>query len=182
MKTKNTAPKRINKKQAKAEKKSSGILRIFSILMLLLMALSSFGRIASANHRTPPGSQTPTQQTASSTGGATAAQTFVFHRDDRVAGLCEDLVITSTGDAIHSTCGKGVEKQHTLSEAERQQLQTWIKNYQAVNYDHSAASQPDGAITQLYLKELGSQKATELEIQRMIDFAIALNTKIASQP
>jgi hypothetical protein len=181
MKTKNTAPKRINKKQAKAEKKSSGMLRLFSIIMLLLMALSSFGRIASANNRTPPGGQTPAQQSPSSSGG-TVALVLIFHQENKGAGLCEDLVITARGTAIYSTCENAVEKQYTLSETERQQLQTWIKNYQAVNYDLSAASQADGTVIRLYLNGQGSQKATNLEIQQTIDFAIALNTKITSQP
>lgn len=176
----NTSPKRENQKQAKPEKKSSGMLRLFSIIMLLLMALTSLGRIASANNRTPPGGQTPTQQSPSS-GGGTVALVLIFRQENQGAGSCENLVITARGAAIYSTCENAVEKQYTLSEIERQQLQSWIKNYQAVNFDHSAASQPDGAVTHLYLNGQGSQKATDLEIQQMIDFAIALNTKIASQ-
>jgi hypothetical protein len=148
MKTYITPTNRNNPKHAKPEKKSSGMLRFFSGVMLLLMTLSSFGRIAMANHRTSPGGHTPTQQTYSSSSGLTAARVLDFHREDRGSSLCEDLVVTAVGDAIYSTCGNGVEKQYALNETERQQLQIWIKNYQAVNFDRGTDSQPDSAVTQ----------------------------------
>lgn len=87
--------------------------------MLLLMALSSFGSIAVANHHASPGGQTPTQQTAFSSGGGTVALVLIFHQENKGAELCDDLVITATGVAIYSTCENAVEKQYTVSEIER---------------------------------------------------------------
>jgi len=171
MKTNTTSPNRNNQKLAKQEKKSSGMLRIFSIVMLLLIVFSSFGRIATANHRTSSSGQNPPQQAAPSSGVGTSARVLVFHREDKRAGVCENLVITAEGDVVYSNCRSGEEKQHTLSETDRQQLKTWIQKFQAVNYDHTAPAQADGEQTQLYLNGQGSQKATDLEIQQMIDFA-----------
>lgn len=178
---KNTSPKRENQKQVKTGNKSTGMLRLFSIIMLLLMVFTSLGRIAFANNRPPQDGHTTTQQSASSSGG-TAALVLVFHQEDNRAGSCEDLLITARGSAIYSTCQNAVEKQYTLSETERRRLLTWIENYLAVNYDDGAASQPDGAVTHLYLNGQGSKMATDLEVQQMIDFAKTLSTKIASQP
>jgi len=181
LKAKNNSKGRNNQKNGNREVKSSRTLLLFSVVMLLLMALSSFGRIAVASHSTSRGGQTPTQPGSLTSGVATAARVLVFHREDKSSILCEDLVITAAGDAVYSTCGNGVAKQYALSETEQQQLQSWIKKFQAVYYDHNAAPQADGKVAQLYLNGQGSQLATEVETRRMIDFATALGVKIASQ-
>lgn len=174
MKTKNHPFNRKNQKHGKHETKSSRSLRLFSIVMLLLMALASFGRITSANRRTSRSGQTPAGQ-------GSLARVLVFHREDRGSSLCEDLLISAVGDAIYSTCGNGVEKQYALNETERQQLQTWILEFRAVNYDHNDLSRVGGGKTQLYLNGQGVQRATDAETQQMIDFITALDKKIASQ-
>jgi len=180
MKTNNLSTIRNNQKHGKQETKSYGTLRLFSVVMLLLMVLTSFGRIARANHPASPSGQAPTPQAVLASGGGTAARVLNFHREDRGARLCEDLVITAVGDAIYSTCGNGVEKQYSLSEIERAQVQTWIETFQAVNYDRKDTIQADGAQIQLYVDGQGSQLATDAETQQMIDFAAALVAKIAS--
>ncbi len=144
------------------------------MVMLLLMVFSSFGRIATANHRSSTSVQIPARQPAPSSGTGTAARILVFHREDKGAGVCEDLVVTAAGDVVYSNCGGGEEKQYTLSETNRQQLQTWILKFQAVNFDHTAPAQAGGTVTQLYLNGQGSKKATDFETQQMIDFAIAI--------
>lgn len=146
------------------------------------MVLSTFGRIAAVKRPASSAGGTSAQQNASSGfGGATAARVLVYHQEDTQKSLCEDLVITAAGVAIYSACGNGVEKQYSLSETERQQLQAWISKFQAVNYHPYDASQAGGRQVQLRLNGQGSQQATELEAQQMIDFAVALDAKIVSQ-
>ena len=174
MKTNNLPTNRKNQERGKQEMKSSRTLRIFSIVMLLLLALTSFGRITSANRRSSPSGLTPTGQ-------GLLARVLVFHREDRGSSWCEDLLISAVGDAVYSRCGNGVEKQYALNETERQQLQSWIQEFRAVNYDHNDMSQVDGSKTQLFLNGQGTQRATDAETQQMIDFITALDKKIASQ-
>jgi hypothetical protein len=172
---------RNNHERAKQEKKSSGMLRLFSVIMLLLMAVSSLGRVAAASHSPSRSGQTPGQQSTIASSEGTAARVLVFHREDRGSSLCEDLVITAAGDAVYSTCVNGMEKQYTLSATERQQLQAWIKSFKAVNYDHNDITRVGDTRTQLYFNGQGNQLATDAETHRMIDFATALEAKIATQ-
>ena len=180
---KTTQPSAKNKgqKQADRSKNSNSMLRLFSVFMLLLLALSSFGRIATANHTRPRASQAFSQETYPASRGTASAKVLVFHREDQSAGWCEDLVISAAGDAVYSNCGKGVEKQYTLSEPERQQLQTWIGKFRAVNYDQKGNNQAGGTRTQLYLNGQGSKAAAEADTRRMIDFAAAVDAEISSQ-
>lgn len=181
VKTNQVSTNRNSQKQADRAKNTNVMLRLFSGFMLLLLALSSFGRIATANHTKPRGTPAVSQQPGPASGGATSARVLAFHREDKSAGWCEDLVISAAGDAVYSSCGKGIEKQYALSETERQQMQTWIQKFQAVNYGQTANNQADGTSTQLYLNGQGSHAAAETDTQRMIDFAAALDAKISSQ-
>lgn len=162
-------------------KNSKTQLRVFSVFMLLLMGLSGVGRIATANHKKSDEEKATSHQPNPANTGISSARVLVFHREDMAAGWCEDLVISAAGDAVYSSCGKGVEKQYALSETERQQLQAWIDKFRAVNYDQTANNQADDTSTKLYLNGQGSHTAAEADTQRMIDYATTLDAKIASQ-
>jgi hypothetical protein len=74
-----------------------------------------------------------------------------------------------------------VEKQYVLSDTEQAQLQSWINQFQLVNYDHSGKTQTGNMTVQLYLNGQGNQQASDAETQQLLDFATALAAKIASQ-
>jgi hypothetical protein len=151
----------------KRETNSSGTLRFFYILMLLLTIFSLVLRVSGARQRT----------TAQASGG-TVANVLVFHLEER--NSCEDLVITAAGNAVFSNCGNSTEKQYALNSSERAQLQAWIDTYSAVKYDPNNPAQAGASKTQLYLNGRGSRQANEADIQQLIDFAETLASKIAS--
>lgn len=169
-------------KQNKQGKSSSGTMKIFYIVMLLLIASSSLIRFASAGLRNRQGVATPTSESVPVGSGGTAARTFVYQRVGDGSSECIDLTITATGNAVYSNCGKGVEKQYALSDTERANVQGWIKQFQPVNYDHTDETQAGNVTTQLYLNGQGSQQADDAAIQRMIAFAETLAAKLAAQP
>lgn len=179
MKTNNHSTRRNTRMSNKPEKKSFSTLRIFSIVMLLLIALSTFGRMASASHPATQNRQPETIQRTQTPGAGTVARVLVFHQENKAENLCEDLVITVAGGAIYSDCGKITERQYVLNESELQQLLGWIEKFQVVNYDHKVPAQTGDMWTKIYLNGVGSQPADDLTTQRMIGFATALVAKIA---
>ncbi len=111
-----------------------------------------------------------------------ATHVLVFHLGDSGSGLCEDLTVTAAGNALYSSCDHSVKKRYVLNGTELSQLQGWIKQFQAVHYDHSGQTQSGTIMVQLYLNGQGSQQASDIEIQQLVDFAAALAAKTASQP
>lgn len=165
----------------KKEKNSWGMMRIFSVFMLLLMLSGGLIRFAGASQRSTQATSTPDPQTAPVGVGGTAARVLVFRREQSGTGTCEDLTIPARGSAVYSNCGKGMEKQYNLNPAEQAKLQTWREQFQPVNYDHTEQTQAGGVITKLYLNGAGNQRADVAETQQMIDFAASLAKKIALQ-
>jgi len=182
MKTNKKHTTRNNPKQSKKEKNSSGTMKIFYVVMLLLIASSSLIRVAGASRHTPQSGAIPTPQVSPVGGNGTVARVFVFRKEDSGSGICEDLAIPATGDAVYSNCGNGVEKQYTLSDSERGRLQDWIGQFQPVNYDHTDKTRTGDVTTQLYLNGQGSRRAGDADTQHMIDFATALVAEIAVKP
>jgi hypothetical protein len=147
MKANQQPVKHSQQKSSKNDKNSSGVMRIFYVLMLVLMLSSSVIRIAGARHHPQPAATSTLQVNPIAGGGTAATRIFVFREEDSGSGICEDLVIPATGSAVYSNCGNGVEKQYTLSDSERSQLQGWITQFQAVNYDHTDHSQAGDVTT-----------------------------------
>ncbi len=112
--------------------------------------------------------------------GGTSARVLVFHHEDE--SQCEDLAVTAAGSAIFSNCGKGIEKQYSLDNLERLQLQGWIDQYSPVNYDGNGPLQTGDLTTRLYLNGQGNQQIDPAETRQVIDFATSLAAKIASNP
>ena len=167
-------------KRSKQDKNSSGVMRVFYVLMLVLMLSSSIIRIAGANRITHSGAMLTPQ--VNSTGSGSTARAFVFHKVDSISGTCVDLVISAMGNAVYSNCGHGGEKQYDLNNSELLQLQKWIKQYQPVNYDHTDNALAGIVTTQLYLNGQGNQQASNVDTQHIIEFAIAMAAKVAMRP
>ena len=168
--SKQTKPSnRVHAKNSNRETHTSGRMRFFYVLILLLMIFSLFLRVSGAR-----------RNSTGPTSAGTAARVLVFHQDN--GNSCEDLAITAIGNAVFSNCGNGTEKQYTLNSSERSQLQSWINRYSPVNYDQSDPVQKDGQATQLYLNGEGKQRADTAETQQILDFATALAAKIVSEP
>src|SRR5512134_1742365 len=97
-----------NREQKKSgETNTSGKLRFFYILILLLMIFSLFTRVSGVGRGRATGQAS----------GGTAARVLVFHHESE--SQCEDLTVTAAGSAVFSNCGKSIEKQYSLDNPER---------------------------------------------------------------
>ena len=170
-----------NQKHSHQEKGTSGIMRIFYILMLLLVVASTVIRLTGMSRPITPGKETPAPQVGIGNGEGTAARALVFHRRGNGANACEDLVIAAPRNAVLGNCGSGIEKQYSLNEEERAQLQTWLEKLKAINYEHKDETSAGGVNIQLYLNGQGDRQASDSEIQQLVAFAGGLAAKIVAQ-
>ena len=155
-------------------------MKFFYLVMLLLIGSSSILSVLGTRRRTSSNVVTPTPDSFPISGGGLAAINLKFHREDSEAKVCEDLVITSAGEAIYSDCGTSMNIRYTLNDAERTQLDSWIRSFQKINYDDTG--QQGNVTIQLYLNGEGNQTASDVNTQQMINFVEALSTEIASRP
>jgi hypothetical protein len=180
MNANNKQTNRNKAKDSKQEKASSGYMKYFYVLMLLLIASSSVIRIAGARHQSPQEIPTPTAESIPGVGG-TVALVLTFHREESGTGPCEDLSITAAEDVIYSNCRQGVSKRYALNDAERVQLKNLVETYKTIQYERSDKPGNSSISVQLFLNGQGDRAASNAEIQQIIDFVNALDTKIASQ-
>lgn len=166
----------------KLERDAGEITKFIYLVMFLL--IGSSGVIGIAGVRQPMvrsvAMPTAADSIPVSEGGA-AARVLVFHLGEKGLGLCENLIVTTAGNAVYSSCDNNMEKQYVLSGTERAQLQSWVKQLQAVDFDHSNKTQTGSKMIQLYLNGQGNRQASDAETQQLLDFATALAAKIASQ-
>jgi hypothetical protein len=164
----------------KQEKDSAGIPKFIYLMMFLLVGSSGVIGIAGIRQPmvrgvvAPPADNIPVSE-----GGA--ARILVFHLEESGSGLCGDLTVTAAGNALYSSCDNSVEKRYVVSETEHAQLQNWMEQFQAVDFDHSSKTGTDYKTVQLYLNGQGTRQASDAETQQLLDFATALAAKIASQ-
>lgn len=190
-----TQPRPQNKKKAaptkkavqpNAVKKSSKStttpihMRVFYAFMLFLMASGSFMTILGRRNVTQARAlSTPTPLVA--VGNGLSAKALTLHRQGGATSVCDDLVVTVTGDAVLAGCSNGVEQQYRLSDTERQQLTTWLDTLQSINYDSTASSQAGALDSRLYLNAHGTKVVTQADRQAVLAFASALDAEIASK-
>jgi len=137
-----------------------------------LMASGSFVSIFGRRNATQAralNTPTPVVRTA----GGLSARALTLHRQNDGASICDDLVVTVTGDAVLTGCGSGVEQQYRLSDAERLQLTTWLDTLQSINYETASS--------RLYLNAHGAEAVTQADRQSVMDFATALDAEITQK-
>lgn len=153
-------------------------MKFFYLVMLLLIASSSVLSVLGARRLTSSNNITSTPNSMPVSGGGMAAINLKFHREDSGSNVCEDLVITSVGDAIYSDCGAGTNLRYTLNDIERVQLDGWIQSFKQINYDNTG--QQSNVAIQLFLNGQGNQPPNDTATQQLINFATALVAKIAA--
>lgn len=169
-----------NKKSKKSAGGTSNVSKVFYLIMLLLILTSSFVRISGSNRRKSTAS-TPTPTSATAGVGEMPALILSYHHEDAGAHICEDLTISSVGNAVYSDCLNGTNKQYALSSSEMSLLQGWEGYFQTVQYDHPLVTKTGKVDTQLFMKGTGSNQADDTADQRIEDFAQGLVDKISAQ-
>lgn len=106
---------------------------------------------------------------------------FTWHREGGIAGFCDELRISATGEAIASNCQRGVSDEvgrETLLPAEAKQLQTWLASYVPINDTFKDAAVADGLTQTLAVAGQGQSDATADEKQAMLEWANTLYTRV----
>ena len=171
------------KKAGKSQKKGTGVSnvsKIFYLLMLILILTSSFVRISGSNRR-KSASKTPTPTSAPAGVGEMPALILSYHHADGGAKVCQDLTISSIGNAVYSNCLNNTNQQYSLSASEMSLLQGWMDYFQTIQYDHPLVTKTGNMDTKLFLNGVGTTQADDAADQRIENFAQNLIDKIAAQ-
>jgi hypothetical protein len=163
------------------EMDSAGIIKFIYLVMFLLIGSSSVIGIAGIHQPLVRGVAIPPADSISASEEGAAPRVLMFHLGESGSGLCENLTVTTAGNAFYSSCDTSTERQYILSSMENAQLQNWVKQFQAVDFDRSSKTGTGNKTVQLYLNGQGSRQASDAETQQLVDFATTLAAKIASQ-
>jgi hypothetical protein len=163
------------------ERDSAGITKFIYLVMFLLIGSSSVIGIAGIRQPLVRGFVMPPADSLPTSEGGVAARVLMFHLEESGSGLCENLTVTTSGNAVYSSCNTSTEKQYVLSSTENVQLRSWVEEFQAVDFDYSSKTGAGNKTVQLYLNGQGSRRASDAETQQLLDFATTLAAKIASQ-
>lgn len=112
-----------------------------------------------------------------------AAVVFTWHREGGIAGVCDELRVVETGEAIASHCRRGVSDEvgrSTLTPAEEDQLDVWLAAYAPINATFKDAAVADALTQTLALAGRGASKPTADEEQAMLNLASMVFARIAS--
>lgn len=101
---------------------------------------------------------------------------LTWHREGGIAGFCDNLMISLSGEAFASGCESNVsgEPGAALSEAERAQLDKWLAAFGVVNVTVKDDAVADAMTVTLTLNGFGTGRPTEADKQAMIEFAQAV--------
>ena len=108
---------------------------------------------------------------------------FTWHREGGLAGFCDELRVSATGEAIASNCQRAVSYEvgrQTLLPDEMKQLQAWLASYLPVNQTFKDAAVADGLTQTLAMAGQGSTNASPETQQAMLAWANAVYTRIVS--
>jgi hypothetical protein len=101
---------------------------------------------------------------------------LTWHREGGIAGFCDNLVISLSGETFARGCEPDVSGEPAaLTQAERDQLDQWMASFGVVNVvmkDDPAVS--DAMSVALTLNGFGTGRPTEADKQAMVDFAQAV--------
>jgi hypothetical protein len=137
--------------------------------MLLLILTSSFVRISRSNRRSNVATTTSTAGLVS--GMDASARVLTFHDEDPASGICGDLVVTATGEAVYTDCILGTEKQYAFNSSEKSLIRSFLEYYQPIN-DHKDGSTETGSeIFDLYLNGQGVNAADAAAVKQLETFS-----------
>jgi hypothetical protein len=96
-------------------------------------------------------------------------------REGGIAGFCDAVAVYGDGQIEVSSCqGNRLRERKSLSMDQRDQLQTWVKTYEAFEYEHRDQAVADSMRVRLTFAGKGTQEVSDAERQAMLDWASAL--------
>ncbi|MBX3011074.1 MAG: hypothetical protein KF832_06180 [Caldilineaceae bacterium] len=109
------------------------------------------------------------------------AAALTWHREGGIAGFCDDLTISPTGEVTIYSCRSEpptVVASAQLDAAQAATVADWIAGLQSFQYAHRDAALADGMTVQLNFTGSGTQVATATEQDAIVEFAQALHTEV----
>lgn len=104
---------------------------------------------------------------------ATEPVVLTWHREDGIAGFCDELAIFATGEARASWCKPQavISPSIPLTPDEQAQLDEWLSAYGTVSVTMKDPATADAMTLTLTLSGNSSEQPTEAEKQAMLDWA-----------
>lgn len=118
---------------------------------------------------------TPTPTTAPApTTVPTSAVALTWHREGELAEFCDDLTISTTGEATARSC-RGEQPaapvSFTLDAGQMAKLTAWLTSFQPFQYTWREPAQADGMTVEVNFTGTGAQTAMEPDQALIVDFA-----------
>jgi hypothetical protein len=117
------------------------------------------------------------QEAAAGRTGAAIGTVIGWHREGGIAGFCDDVVVTVTGEAYVTTC-KGGSPQAIgmlwLTSEQAQQVFDWADRFKTFEITHEGAVNPDELVIRMVFAGTGTEEATDADKQAISAFMQAL--------
>ena len=155
-------------------------LKFVYAFMLLLMLLGGVARVAGKNSRSQTAAAAPQAQGQGSP-QSLSAKALTLHREDGAAGVCDDLIVTVSGDAVLTACSSDSTYQYHLSAAEQQQLASFLGAFKPFDFDSGNPDNTSGVLAKLSMNGHGTQVAAEADLKNVLGFASMLDSEIEAQ-
>jgi hypothetical protein len=100
-----------------------------------------------------------------------AAVVLSWNRDGGFAGFCDDLKVTTTGDATASTCRTAGSSSRKLPAADLTRLNEWRRTFGAVSVTSGDSGSADAMTLKLTLAGTGQEQPSAAQRQEMLEWA-----------
>jgi hypothetical protein len=110
---------------------------------------------------------------------AAAVPSLTWHREGGIAGFCDDLYVSGFGEAQASSCRSGeTYPAGQLTEAEREQLNEWGREFGSVVIESTDPAVSDAMTYVVTMTGGGTGQPTEAEQQEIIAWAEAVYDRL----
>ncbi len=99
---------------------------------------------------------------------------ITYHREGGIAGFCDDIVIYASGLAKVTSCKFNKETEVTLTAAQKQTINQWLKSFQGFNYEHTDPATADAMTITLKFSGQGQTQPSDADIQAMLSLLSAI--------
>ena len=139
-------------------------MKFSRILLLSVFLLAACGPVPALEDILPRPSPTAT----------TEVSVLIWERTGGFAGFCDKVIVYESGSADVINCKGDKKTRVQLTDAQREQLDTWLKTYKVIDFEQKDPAVADAMSISLFLASGGTQEADEETIQLILQFASEL--------
>lgn len=107
---------------------------------------------------------------------------LAWHREGGVARFCEDVVVSTSDEAVVTSCAAGepaVWGQAKLDARQLAAMESWVNTLQPFEHVRTDPATADGMIDRIVFAGAGQQQAQEPDLALVFDFAQSLFNEVA---